>query len=336
MKQPTLSVCMIIKDVEEVLARCLDSLAGMYDELCIVDTGSSDRSLEVARRYTHSVTAFTLCNDEKGRIVDFALARNHCLAMAKSDWILSIDGDEVFRNDSGEALKGLLAKRTEKAVALTVSRGQTQWVAIRLFRNLPEHNYQHAVHELVSVSGEVATLRSLVIQDLGQSQKPEVSAQRNERICSLLLAKHPHDLRALFYRAEARRKQGKWTQAIGDYLDCLEHPLLSIPYRCATLEALALCFMQVRRFQEAKDAARMVTELHPGLAESHCLMGDASLAMHDIASAKQCYQRAAQQDYPPKDYNLFVRQNAYDTYPLNQLENLKTLCEKHGLDYEHF
>lgn len=334
MTTPTLSICMIVRNAEDVLERCLDSIKGIYDELCIVDTGSTDNTAEIACRHANTFSTYDACNDSDGRIIDFSRARNHCIAMAKGNWILSIDADEKFTNNSGQSIQNLLKDRSETAVAITISRSQTYWVAIRLFKNIPDQYYHHAVHELVHVSGEVLTLRELSIKDMGQKNKPEASAQRNERICNYLLHINPNDLRALFYRAEAQRKQSKYLGAANDFLSCLDHEHLSTPYRCATLEALAACFMHLGRWQEAKDSASMVIQLHPGLAESYCLMGDACLALHQIHQAKNCYLKAAAQNYPPEDYHLFVRKDFYHNYPMGQLNELKSLCHKHGLNYE--
>ena len=59
----TISVCMIVKNEEKVLARCLDSLEGLYDELIIVDTGSSDSTKSIAAGYTDKIFDFEWIND---------------------------------------------------------------------------------------------------------------------------------------------------------------------------------------------------------------------------------------------------------------------------------
>ncbi len=82
-----LSVCLITKNEEANLARCLESLRGLWDELIVVDTGSTDRTVEIAHSFGARLFHFTWQDD-------FSLARNFCISQATGDWILSIDADE--------------------------------------------------------------------------------------------------------------------------------------------------------------------------------------------------------------------------------------------------
>src|SRR5512140_3106181 len=91
--RPTISACLIVRDEARLLPRCLRSIAGAYDELCIVDTGSSDNTLEIARKAGARTLQFTACNDAEGKIEDFAAPRNAALQLATGDWILQIDAD---------------------------------------------------------------------------------------------------------------------------------------------------------------------------------------------------------------------------------------------------
>lgn len=84
-----LSVCMIVKDEEELLPRCLDSVRGLADEIIIVDTGSSDRTKEIATKYTNQVFDYTWSND-------FSAARNESIRHATGKWILIMDADEYL------------------------------------------------------------------------------------------------------------------------------------------------------------------------------------------------------------------------------------------------
>ena len=76
----TVSLCMIVRNEEKVLARCLDSVRGIADEICITDTGSTDKTREIARKYG-TVQAFPWCDD-------FSAARNFSCAQARMDYTL--------------------------------------------------------------------------------------------------------------------------------------------------------------------------------------------------------------------------------------------------------
>ena len=78
----TVSLCMIVKNEEKILARCLDSMAGLMDEIIIVDTGSTDATKEIAARYTDKVYDFTW-------VYDFAAARNFAFSLASMEYVYS-------------------------------------------------------------------------------------------------------------------------------------------------------------------------------------------------------------------------------------------------------
>lgn len=85
----TISVCLIVKNEEHVLERCLDSLEGLYEELVIVDTGSTDRTKEIAAKYTDCIYDYHWIND-------FSDARNYAFSKCTQDYIYSVDADEVL------------------------------------------------------------------------------------------------------------------------------------------------------------------------------------------------------------------------------------------------
>ena len=91
----TFSLCMIVKDEEEVLSRCLNSLCDIMDEIIIVDTGSTDRTKEIAKKYTDKVFDYKWCND-------FADARNFAASKAVGDYIYTADADEYLDNENKE------------------------------------------------------------------------------------------------------------------------------------------------------------------------------------------------------------------------------------------
>ena len=96
----TLGLCMIVKDEAAVLGRCLDSAAGVFDEIIIVDTGSTDATKEIARRYTKDVFDFAWRQD-------FAAARNFSFAKATADYCMWLDADEVLLPKDAAALRAL-------------------------------------------------------------------------------------------------------------------------------------------------------------------------------------------------------------------------------------
>lgn len=99
----TFSLCMIVKNEEEVLKRCLESVADLMDELVIVDTGSTDRTKEIASEYTDKIYDFAWTGN-------FSEARNFAFSKAEGDYIYSADADEVIDQENRERF--LLLKKT--------------------------------------------------------------------------------------------------------------------------------------------------------------------------------------------------------------------------------
>ena len=96
----SISMCMIVKNEQDILARCLDSYAGTYDELIIIDTGSTDNTKEIAAHYTDKIYDFEWIND-------FSAARNFAFSKAECDYIFSADADEVLDDTNNYALREL-------------------------------------------------------------------------------------------------------------------------------------------------------------------------------------------------------------------------------------
>ena len=94
----TISLCMIVKNEEGILARCLDSIVDLVEEVVIVDTGSADRTREIAALYTSRIYDFAWTDD-------FSAARNYAFSKAGMDYIYSADADEVLSPENRERFR---------------------------------------------------------------------------------------------------------------------------------------------------------------------------------------------------------------------------------------
>ena len=200
--RPTISLCMIVRDEEATLARALRSVAGVVDELIVVDTGSRDRSRELATAAGASV--FDLAWND-----DFASARNESLARATSEWILVLDADEELAAESALALPsvvattahgGLLLHVVNQQAATDLSRAE-RFALTRLFRRHPSIAYQSPIHEQVRPSIEragfsVGASELQIVHHGYQSTTAQGGvqrAERNHRILTRALDKAPSD-----------------------------------------------------------------------------------------------------------------------------------------------
>ena len=105
---PGVSVCMIVRNEEALLPDCLASLKAWVDEICIVDTGSTDQTLAIAQRFGARLKSVPWADD-------FAAARNQSLALATQPWILVVDADERLDPRTGPLLRQVIAQSRELA-----------------------------------------------------------------------------------------------------------------------------------------------------------------------------------------------------------------------------
>lgn len=110
----TLSLCMIVKNEEKYLLQCLKSVRDIVDEMIIVDTGSTDKTVDIARIFGAKIYDFPWTGD-------FAAARNESMKYATGNWILILDGDEVLSPLDFKELKELIHKKSSSPAAYTIA-----------------------------------------------------------------------------------------------------------------------------------------------------------------------------------------------------------------------
>jgi tetratricopeptide (TPR) repeat protein len=147
----TLSLCMIVRDEEEMLPQCLAAAAPAVDEIVIVDTGSRDRTVEIARSFGARVI-------EREWTGSFAEARNVSFDAATGDWLMYLDADEVLVEEDVGRLRALRGEVWREAFYLietsyTGEDGDGTAIthnALRVFRNRPEYRFEGRMHEQIA------------------------------------------------------------------------------------------------------------------------------------------------------------------------------------------
>jgi glycosyltransferase involved in cell wall biosynthesis len=142
-----ISLCMIVKDEEACLARCLDSVRDVVNEIVIVDTGSHDNTVSIAQSYGAKI--FYHAWDD-----NFSAARNVSLDQATGEWIFILDADEVLAQESKASFRAL-AKNSDMLgyyVLMQLHPGWTEGRRLSFFRNLPALRYSGIFHEELSIS----------------------------------------------------------------------------------------------------------------------------------------------------------------------------------------
>ena len=225
-KPVTLSICMMIKDEEKNLHRCLPSLSGLADELVVVDTGSSDNSISLAESFGAKVFQHPWEDD-------FSKHRNQSISHASGDWVFIIDADEELHYDassSAATLKSWLAAIPEDCASAAIVLQDMQknmqamrFNSVRLFRR-GAVQYEGIVHNtprIINGRAEAIFCPHIYLKHYGYDLSLEDSMRKKERTEGLLLkriAKDPDDVVAYFYLVQSCTTHGD-VFAASEYLE---------------------------------------------------------------------------------------------------------------------
>lgn len=203
-----LALTMIVKNEEAHLANCLRSVTDVCDELIVVDTGSTDRTVEIATEFGATVFEFTW-------IDDFSAARNYALEQSRCEWNLVLDADEVLDPESIPALRAFLAQPPAIGRLQIISRfvqdGEVRFARDSISRLLPrEVRFSGRVHEQVVSSLErIDTGIQVHHEGYFQTNKSD----RNIPLLFKELESKPNDLYLLQHIAKEYRLTGQYDQA---------------------------------------------------------------------------------------------------------------------------
>ena len=205
----SICACLMVKNEEEHLPRCLNSIRNWVDKIVVVDTGSTDRTVEIARSYGAQVYHHAWEGD-------FSKHRNQTLEYATGDWILVIDADEEFVEGDVAKLRPILDNPEHSIVSLNVfnvytdGRDTTTFLpSIRLFRRSLNLHYDGIVHNQLVFPRDTRIARvNAAIRHYGYGLSPQVMARKIARTRALLekqLAATPDSPFALFNYAQLLR-----------------------------------------------------------------------------------------------------------------------------------
>ena len=283
-KEPFLSLCMIVKNEEGCLARCLMSAIPVVDEIVIVDTGSTDRTKEIAKTFGAKVYDFKWTDD-------FSEARNLSLSKASGDWILVLDADETISPLDYERLSKIVKNNSEhpKAYSITTrnyvkpiyitgwtcNNGQytdeedgTGWYPskkVRLFTNDSSMRFEAPIHELIEPSLRRLGIKtkecSIPVHHYGQLDWDNYIAKGEK-----------------YYLLGKRKLEEK-----GDNLQSL-------------VELAIQAGGEFKKYDEAVDLWKRVLKLDPDFTKAFLNMGYAYFKLEKYGEARTTSKKAMEQD----------------------------------------
>ncbi len=288
----TLSVCMIVKNEAQFLADCLASIAGLADQIVVVDTGSTDDTLKIAARYKAEIYHFDW-------VGDFSAARNESIRHASGDWIFWLDADERLKPDSQSALRALL-RPEKKAVAYIINimnrlaDGQNYKLskAHRLFNNHRGIIFEGRIHEQIAGSvgrqgGEERT-SAVFLEHLGYGLAPREQAlkhQRNLQLLETMAAENPGDAYAHFTLAQQYQLLGRSEEAHTHFLRAVGNNRFTAGMKASLYNTTAEVSLALGRIDEALDFCKRSIAITPKQVGAWFIKYKAGLAHENYREA---------------------------------------------------
>ncbi len=301
-RRPLVSLCIIARDEETNLRRCLTSAAGAADEMIVVDTGSRDDTVAVAQELGARVEYFPWCND-------FAAARNYGLDQATGEWVLVLDADDELTPEACAAIPELARNALAEVAGFAFS--MASWMGNkpgghlmtvthpRLWRNWPQHRYHGAIHEWIRVDG-LLLYTDLRIYHHGYLDQPGVRQAKFNRNVALLTE-----------RLQAEPDRAYYLFQLGvEYLR-MRQPRRAVPYlrRAWALEQAAFfadqlgaALIRAGYLQEATRVMADAAGRWPDYTDLHYRLGCAHLLLGNPTAARRALARCVELGPAPADY----------------------------------
>lgn len=330
----TVSLCMIVKNEEDIIGRCLDSVSGLVDEIIIMDTGSTDGTKAVAARYTKKTFDFQW-------IEDFAAARNAAFSKASMDYILWLDADDVLETEDREKFAALKESLDPAVDAVTMEYhlafdedGNVSFSLRRnrLVKRANNFRWIGAVHEYLEVWGRTFHSDVAVTH---KSRHSDSDSDRNLKIYEKRLARgEAFSPRDLYYFANELRDHRMYERAAAHYEQFLAGGKGWIEDNIASCGKLADCYHQLGDHERELDAILRSFRYGSPRAEFCCRLGYHYLQQRDFFSAIFWY-RLASSLKKPQDYIGFYNSSFSTWLPHLQLCVCYDRIGEHRLAYLH-
>lgn len=290
MNGKSVSLCMIVKNEEQFLEKCLRSIVNTVDEIIIIDTGSSDRTVEIAESFGSKVYPFKWESD-------FSLARNYSLDLATSDYILVLDADEYVEEDFD--LSFYVSEEKDIYFVNIKNYMSKEYVthhqAIRLFKNNKDLRYYGKIHEHLNIDGkEELTYSSteLIIHHTGYQQEVYANRDKMNRNFNILLKEVKQNPSGYnLYNL------GMQYKVLEDYENALDNFKKSYylsrdqVYLSYLLYQIGDCLTRLERYEEAIKFLKDAMQAFPTYTGYYFLLGLVYEEIGYLKDAEKCFHK---------------------------------------------
>ncbi|WP_345242348.1 glycosyltransferase [Pontibacillus salipaludis] len=290
-----ITLCMIVRDEEVVIERCLESVYNAVDEIVIVDTGSTDSTKELASRYTDNIYSIKWTGD-------FSEARNFAQSKANGKWILVLDADEyVDYNNLKEVIENLkTADQLDEAYIVNIynftgAYGEkiVKHNSIRIFRNDSEIKYSRRIHEQIQKKeGQLKTNTSnLIVYHSGYLNRTVIEKNKSERNLPLLESEMNNSNNTAFDYFNLGNEyggRGEIEKALNAYVKAYKmKPDFKYSWVSFCLIQIINCLITLKRYNDALQVIQDAEKIYINSPDFKCLKANVFLLQNRFIDAME-------------------------------------------------
>lgn len=296
LSEQKLSVCMIVKNEEENLPRCLEHVRKFADEIIIVDTGSEDSTRTIAENYGANVYTYFWQGD-------FGAARKESLRYATKEWILVLDADEIISDTYGRILKQFIQRALGNVYKVSIYNQGNHYMEViinqmvRLFRNGRGFYYEGVIHEQLRSAENIFDIFEcpITIHHSGYMKKnmdKHEKKKRNLYILTDYLQKNPKDPFHLFNYGLQLMIEKEWEKALYYFQKAFTYSNPAMMFRPYLISNLVTCLINLKRNQEALQVLIDAERVFPLYPDFSYLKGQIFFVQKRYVEAKKTFIKA--------------------------------------------
>ncbi|GIP60216.1 glycosyltransferase [Paenibacillus sp. FSL W8-0186] len=307
MKKSTISLCMIVKNEERCIQRCLDSVASVVDEIIIVDTGSTDKTLELLNKYDAKIFHYQWDNN-------FANARNYAIEQATSDYILQLDADEWIEDPLNQLKQHLTNEIYYIPIRNDLGGGLAEIHKFpRLFVRIPELMYHGAIHEQIDIQSNwhrsSQILSEMIIHHDGYLTKVVNQQGKLERNLQILLKEVDENPSAFNYYNLGQQYfiSGEYTKALEAYKKSYSYGD-NYTFTIKLLLGLIQSLIMLKQYKDALSIANDAFKLYSNYVEFKYYEGLIYQELGYLPDARECFENCIEVG----DSDVSIHFNTYE------------------------
>lgn len=308
-----ISLCMIVKNEEDVIDRCLNSAKQLVDEIIIVDTGSTDKTKEIVKKYTNMIYDFNWCND-------FSKARNYAFSFASGDYIMWLDADDIVPSKSIKQLLKLKENLTADTYMLKYNtafinnKPSFSFYRERIVKNCKNAKWEGCVHECIVPFGNVERL-NLAIE---HRKVKHTNSDRNLKIYKNILKTRELNPREQYYYGRELYDHKKYKQCIKVLNNFIDTKSGWTPNIIDACYLISNCYLNINNEQKQLEYLFKTFNYSTPLPNICCKIGDFFLKQNNIYLSKYWYLLAISNNKMTNMYG-FCEEIYKQYYPCLQL-----------------